>query len=77
MTTFEEQIAISEARGEPFHIMTKRTDGSFQVSVRSSYDPSKAFACDVGKTPTEAMERLNAQRSLVNRKRAKSAMDLI
>lgn len=66
MSEFDTLIQQCASFGEPFQCLTAKSDGSFQVSLRSRYSKGagNAFACDSGSTPTEALKNIMKQRKI-------------
>ena len=65
--TFESLIDQCAKAGEPFQCLVRKSDGTYQASVRSKYSKGShnAFACGHGATPTEALRNTIAERKAV------------
>ena len=63
---FETLIRQCEQSGEPFQCLARKSDGTYQISLRSKHSKGahEAFACDTGKSPVEALKNIMRQRRI-------------
>ncbi len=63
---FEDLIAACAEAGEPLQNLCRKSDGTFQISLRSKYSNGhhNAFACGEGPTPTQAAIAIMIQRRI-------------